>query len=58
MEVFMGRRERGRELRRLQRRKRKLRKLKARLANANDPKEREILIEKIQKVSIYPLDKK
>ncbi len=49
----MGR-EKDRKLNRRRRRRRKLHKFKARLAQTNDPKERQRLIEKISKISIYP----
>jgi hypothetical protein len=46
-------REKDRKLHRRRRRKRKLQKLKSRLRQTKDPKEREILINKIKKISIY-----
>lgn len=51
----MGR-EKDRELRRRKRRRAKLRKLKARLAQTKDLKERQRLIEKVNKISVYPLE--
>ena len=49
----MGR-EKDRKLRRKKRRRAKLRKLKARLAQTKDLKERQRLIQKIHKISVYP----
>jgi hypothetical protein len=49
----MGR-EKDRKLRRRRRRRTKLHKLKSRLAQTKDPKERDRLIEKIHKISVYP----
>jgi hypothetical protein len=49
----MGR-EKDRKLRRKKRRRAKLRKLKTRLAQTKDLKERQRLIQKLQKVSLYP----
>jgi hypothetical protein len=49
----MGR-EKDRKLRRRKRRRAKLHKLKVRLAQSKDLKERQRLIQKIQKVSLYP----
>lgn len=46
--------EKARKLNRRRRRRRKLHKLKARLSESKDPKEREYLIEKIKKISVYP----
>jgi hypothetical protein len=48
------RREKDKELRRRQHRRRKLKKLKAELAQTSDPIQRDYLIEKIKKISIYP----
>jgi hypothetical protein len=47
-------REKDRKLRRRRQRRAKLRKLKAKLAQASDLKERQRLIEKITKISVYP----
>lgn len=44
-----------RELRRRRRRQKKLRRLKARLAQTKDPAERERLIDKIRRISYYPM---
>ena len=49
----MGR-QKIRDMHKKQRRQRKLRMLKQRLAETNAPKEREELIEKIRKISMYP----
>jgi hypothetical protein len=49
----MGR-EKDRKLRRRKRRRAKLHKLQVRLAQSKDLKERQHLIQKIQKVSLYP----
>ena len=49
----MGR-QKIRDMHKKQRRQRKLRMLKQRLAETTAPKERELLIEKIRKISIYP----
>jgi hypothetical protein len=49
----MGR-EKVRKLRRRQRRRVKLKKLKARLAVSKDPKERELIIQKIRRISFSP----
>lgn len=49
----MGR-EKDRKLRRRRRRRAKLHKLKARLAQTKDLKERQGLIQKIRKISVYP----
>lgn len=49
----MGR-EVDRKLRRKKRRREKLHKFKARLAQTKDLKERQALIEKINKISYYP----
>ena len=49
----MGR-EKDRKLRRRRQRRAKLQKLKARLAKTNSLKERERLIQKINKISVYP----
>jgi len=49
----MGR-QKIRDMHRKQRRQRKLRNLKQRLAETKVPKEREALIEKIRKISMYP----
>lgn len=49
----MGR-EKDRELRRRQQRRRKLRKLKAKLAQSQDHRERQRLIEKILRISFFP----
>lgn len=49
----MGR-EKNRKLRRKQRRRAKLHKLKARLAQSKDLRERQRLIEKIIRISVYP----
>ena len=51
--ISMGR-EKDRKLRRRKRRRIKLHKLKVRLAQTKDLKERQRLIQKIQKVSLYP----
>jgi hypothetical protein len=48
----MGR-QKDRDLRRSQRRKVKLHKLKGKLGQTKDTKERQMLIEKINKISIY-----
>jgi hypothetical protein len=53
-ESDMGR-EKDRKLRRKKRRRAKLRKYKARLAQTKDLKERERLVEKIRKISFYPM---
>jgi hypothetical protein len=53
MERYMGR-EKDRKLRRKRRRRVKLHKLKVRLAQTKDPKERQKLIQKINKISFYP----
>jgi hypothetical protein len=50
----MGR-EKDRKLNRRRRRRTKLHKLKARLAQTKDLKERQRLIQKINKISFYPL---
>lgn len=50
----MGR-EKDRKLNRRRRRVTKLRKLKNRLAKTTTPKEKEYLIEKINKISFYPM---
>jgi len=49
----MGR-EKDRKLHRKRRRRKKLHKLKARLAQSKDLKERQYLIQKIEKISVYP----
>ena len=49
----MGR-EKDRELRRRKQRRAKLHKLKAKLAQTKDLKDRQRLIEKIRKISVYP----
>jgi hypothetical protein len=49
----MGR-EKDRKLRRRRGRRAKLHKLKTKLAQARDLKERERLIQKIYKISVYP----
>jgi hypothetical protein len=49
----MGR-EKDRKLRRRKRRRAKLHKLKARLAQTKDLKERQRVIQKLKKVSLYP----
>ena len=49
----MGR-EKDRKLRRRRRRRTKLHKLKAKLAQTKDLKDRQLLIEKIRKISVYP----
>ena len=49
----MGR-EKDRKLHRRRRRRKKLHKLKTKLAETKDLKERQHLIEKIQKISVYP----
>ena len=49
----MGR-EKDRELRRRKQRRAKLHKLKAKLAQTKDLKDRQHLIEKIRKISVYP----
>jgi hypothetical protein len=49
----MGR-EKDRKLRRRKRRRAKLHKLKVRLAQTKDLKERQRLIQKLQKISLYP----
>ncbi len=49
----MGR-EKDRKLRRRRQRRAKLQKLKARLAETKGLKERERLIQKINKISVYP----
>ena len=46
--------EKDRKRNRRRRRRRKLHKFKARLSESKDPKEREYLIEKIKKISLYP----
>jgi hypothetical protein len=51
--VFMGR-EKDRKLRRRKGRRAKLHKLKAKLAQTKDLKDRQRLIEKIRKISVYP----
>jgi hypothetical protein len=51
----MGR-EKDRKLHRRRRRRAKINKLKARLGQTKDLKERQRLIEKIQKICIYPKD--
>ena len=48
------RREKDRKLRRKKRRRAKLHKLKARLAQTKDLKERQRLIQKIRKISVFP----
>jgi hypothetical protein len=50
----MGR-EKDRKLHRKKRRRAKIHKLKARLSQTKDLKERQRLIEKIQKISVYPM---
>jgi hypothetical protein len=47
-------REKDRKRNRKRRRRRKLHKLKARLAQTKNPKERQRLIQKILRISIYP----
>jgi hypothetical protein len=47
-------REKDRKLRRRRRRRAKLHKLKARLAQTKDLRERDRLIQKIIKISVYP----
>ena len=49
----MGR-EKDRKLHRRKRRRAKLHKLKAKLAQTKDLKDRQRLIEKIRKISVYP----
>ena len=49
----MGR-EKDRKLHRRRRRRTKLHKLKAKLAETKDLKDRQHLIEKIRKISVYP----
>lgn len=49
----MGR-EKDRKLRRRRRRRAKLQKLQARLTHAKDLKERDRMIQKIHRISIYP----
>ena len=49
----MGR-EKDRKLRRRRRRRQKLHKLKARFSQSKDLKERQYLIQKIIKISVYP----
>ena len=49
----MGR-QKIRDMHKKQRRQKKLRMLKQRLAETTAPKEREIIIGKIRKISIYP----
>jgi hypothetical protein len=49
----MGR-EKDRKLNRRRRRRRKLHKLKVRLAQCKVPKERQRLIQKIQRISFHP----
>ena len=49
----MGR-EKDRKLRRRKRRRAKLHKFKVRLAQTKDLKERQRLIQKLQKISLYP----
>jgi hypothetical protein len=49
----MGR-EKDRKLHRRQRRRAKLHKLKTRLAQSKDLKERQLLLQKIIKISVYP----
>ena len=51
----MGR-EKDRKLNRKRRRRQKLHKYKARLAQTKDPAERQKLIQKILRISVYPLD--
>jgi hypothetical protein len=52
-EEFMGR-EKDRKLRRRKQRRAKLDKLKVKLAQTKDLKDRQRLIEKIRKISVYP----
>jgi hypothetical protein len=49
----MGR-EKDRKLNRRRRRRKKLHKLKVKLAQTKDLKDRQYLIEKIRKISLYP----
>jgi len=49
----MGR-EKDRKLRRRRRRQVKVHKLKARIAQAKDLKERQLLVRKLLKISLYP----
>ncbi len=46
--------EKKRKLNRKRRRRKKLQKFKARLTQTKDPKERKWLIEKINRISMYP----
>jgi hypothetical protein len=46
--------EKDRKRNRRRRRRRKLRKLKAKLAETKDPKDRQRLIDKIHRISVYP----
>jgi len=50
----MGR-EKDRKLRRKKRRRVQLHKYKRKLENTKDPKEREYLVKKINKISFYPI---
>jgi hypothetical protein len=47
-------RERDRELRRRRQRRQKIHKLKVRLAQSKDLREKQRLIDKIQRISVYP----
>jgi len=51
----MGR-EKDRKLRRRRQRQKKLRKLKTQLAEAGDLREKQRLIDKIKRISVYPVD--
>ena len=51
----MAGREKDRKLRRKQRRQKKLRKLKKKLAETKDLTKRQVLIEKIKRISVSPL---
>jgi hypothetical protein len=51
----MGR-EKDRKLRRRRRRQRKLRKLKKQLNDAKDLREKQRIIGKIKRISVYPVD--
>jgi hypothetical protein len=46
--------EKDRKRNRRRRRRQKLHKLKARLAETKDPKERQRLMDKIRRISVYP----
>jgi hypothetical protein len=51
----MGR-EKDRKLRRKRRRQTKLRKLKQQLNDADDLRDKQRIIEKINRISVYPID--